>query len=130
MNRAYEYLQGKTYFIATEDGPQARVRPFGSLNVYEDRLYISTTKNKAVYRQLKASPLIEMSAMGEDGWIRITAEAVEEEREEARKALWAQSAARRGVDPDKMDENSAVFYLKDAKAVINRYGAAPEEFTF
>ena len=54
MNKAYEYLKGKTYFIATEDGPQARVRPFGSLYEHEGRVYISTTNNKPVYFQLKA----------------------------------------------------------------------------
>ncbi|MBR6113749.1 MAG: NimC/NimA family protein [Oscillospiraceae bacterium] len=130
MNRAYEYLKGKTYFIATEDGPQARVRPFGSLYQYEDRLYFSTTNNKPVYRQLKTAPLIEISAMGEGGWIRITAEAVEEERREVRERFWRETAERLGRDPGNMSDTMAVFYLKNAAAVINRYGAEPEEFTF
>ena len=130
MNKAYEYLQGKTYFIATEDGAQARVRPFGSLYEREGKLYFSTTNNKPVYAQLKAAPLIEISAMGEGGWIRITAEAVEEERAEVRAALWKESAARLGRDPERMSDTMAAFYLKNATAVINRYGAEPETFTF
>ena len=130
MNKAYEYLKGKTYFIATEDGPQARVRPFGSLFEREGRIYISTTNDKAVYRQLKASPLIEMAAMGEDGWIRITAEAAEEERQEVRAEFWRATAERLGRDPDNVSDTMAVFRLDNAKAVITRYGAEPEEFTF
>ena len=130
MNKAYEYLKGKTYFIATEDGPQARVRPFGSLFEREGRIYISTTNDKAVYRQLKAAPLIEMAAMGEDGWIRITAEAVEEERQEVRAEFWRATASRLGRDPEKVSETMAVFRLDKAKAVITRYGAEPEKFTF
>ena len=130
MNKAYEYLKGKTYFIATEDGPQARVRPFGSLYEREGRVYISTSNDKLVYHQLKIAPLIEMAAMGEDGWIRITAEAVEEVRPEVKADLWRESAARMHRDPDKVSETMAAFWLKNAKAVITRYGAAPEEFTF
>ena len=131
MNRAYEYLkEAKTYFIATEDGPQPRVRPFGSLNIYEGKLYISTVKGKNVYDQMLANPRVELAAMGKDGWIRVTALAIEETDPTAKKALWAQSAARRGADPDKPDENSAVFYLKDASVTITRYGADPETFTF
>ncbi len=130
MNKAYEYLKGKTYFIATEDGPQARVRPFGSLYEHEGKVYISTTNNKPVYRQLKTAPLIEMAAMGEDGWIRITAEAVEEERREVKEKFWREGAARLGRDPDNMSDTMAAFYLKNAKAVITRYGAEPEEIEF
>ena len=80
MRRAYDFLKGHTYFIATEDGDQARVQPFGSLFLYEDRLYISTSNDKKVYEQMKANPKIELAAMGKGGWIRITAEAAEEER--------------------------------------------------
>ena len=76
MQRAYDFLKGHTYFIATEDGDQARVRPFGSLFLHEGKLYISTTKEKKVYEQMKKQPKIEMAAMGQGGWIRITAEAV------------------------------------------------------
>ena len=53
MQRAYDFLKGHTYFIATEEGDQARVRPFGSLFLHENKLYISTTKEKKVYEQLK-----------------------------------------------------------------------------
>ena len=130
MEKVYNYLKGKTYFIATEDGPQARVRPFGSLYVREGRLYISTTNNKPVYRQLKTDPLIEIAAMGEDGWIRITAEAVEEERREILADMWRETAERLGRDPGNMSDTMAAFYLKNATAVITRYGAEPETITF
>ena len=130
MERVFNYLKGKTYFIATEDGPQARVRPFGSLFEREGRLYISTTNNKPVYRPLKTAPLIEMAAMGDNGWIRITAEAVEEERREVLEDMWRETAERLGRDPGNMSDTMAAFYLKNATAVINRYGAEPEMIKF
>ena len=131
LERAFAYLsESRPYFIATEDGDQARVRPFGSLYNLDGKLYISTTKEKPVYTQLKTAPKIELAAMGKDGWIRVTAEAVEEEGREARLTLWKSSAAVLGRDPDNMDESMAAFYLQNAKVTITKNGAEPETFTF
>ncbi len=129
MRRAYDFLKGHTYFIATEDGDQARVRPFGSLFLYEDRLYISTSNDKKVYEQMKANPKIELAAMGKGGWIRITAEAAEEERPEVKALIWRDSAERRHLDPDKMNPAMAAFYLKNGTVSIIR-GQETETFTF
>ena len=129
MQRAYDFLQGHTYFIATEEGDQARVRPFGSLFMYEDRLYISTSNDKKVYEQMKANPKIELAAMGKGGWIRITAEAAEEERPEVKALIWRDSAERRHLDPDKMNPAMAAFYLKNGTVAIIR-GPETEKFTF
>ena len=129
MQRAYDFLKGHTYFIATEEGDQARVRPFGSLFLYEGRLYISTSNDKKVYAQMKANPKIELAAMGKGGWIRITAEAVEEERPEVLELIWRDTAARRNLDPDKMTPGMAAFYLQNGTVAIIR-GQETESFTF
>jgi len=130
IEKVYEYLKGKAYWLATEEGDQARVRPFGSLAMYEGKLYISTVKGKKVYDQMLANPKIELGAMGQGGWIRVEAQAVEETDPAARKALWAANAARRKLDPEKVDENSAPFYLKNGTVTINKTGGEPEIFTF
>ena len=129
MRRADDFLKGHTYCIATEDGDQARVRPFGSLFLYEDRLYISTSNDKKVYEQMKTNPKIELAAMGKGGWIRITAEAAEEERPEVKALIWRDSAERRHLDPDKMNPAMAAFYLKNGTVSIIR-GQETESFTF
>ena len=129
MQRAYDFLKGHTYFIATEDGDQARVRPFGSLFLHEGKLYISTTKEKNVYAQMKKQPKIELAAMGQGGWIRITAEAVEEEDPEIIKLIWKDTAERRHLDPEKMNPNTASFYLQNGTVAIIR-GKETETFTF
>ena len=130
IEKVYEYLKGKVYWLATEEGDQARVRPFGSLAIHEGKLYISTQKGKKVYNQMLTNPRIELGAMGQGGWIRVEAEAVEETDPEARKALRAASAARRKLDPDKPDPNSAPFYLKNATVTINKTGGEQEIFQF
>ena len=129
MQRAYDFLKGHTYFIATEDGDQARVRPFGSLFLHEGKLYISTTNDKKVYAQMKKQPKIEMAAMGQGGWIRITAEAVEEKDPGIIKLIWKDTAERRHLDPEKMNPNTASFYLQNGTVAIIR-GKETETFTF
>ena len=118
MEKVYNILKGKTYFIATDDNGQARVRPFGSLYLYEDKLYISTTRGKDVYDQIKANPKIELAAMVEGGWLRLAAEAIEEERYEVREMLWRDSAERLNRDPDHMEDVMAAFYLQNVTAAI------------
>ena len=129
MQRAYDFLKGHTYFIATEDGDQARVRPFGSLFLHEGKLYISTTNDKKVYEQMKKQPKIEMAAMGQGGWIRITAEVVEEKDPEIIKLIWKDTAERRHLDPEKMNPNTASFYLQNGTVAIIR-GQETETFSF
>ena len=129
MQRAYDFLKGHTYFIATEDGDQARVRPFGSLFLYEGKLYISTNNDKKVFEQMKKNPKIELAAMGKGGWIRITAEAVEEKRSEVLDLIWKDTAARRNLDPEKKSPTMASFCLQNGTVAIIR-GPETETFTF
>ena len=67
-----------TYFLATEEGDQPRVRPFGTIDIFEDKLYIQTGKIKDVSKQMLANPKIEISAFEGGNWIRIEAIAVED----------------------------------------------------
>ena len=74
MHEVYEFLKSAgVYYLATVDGDQPRVRPFGTIDLYDGRLYIQTGKSKDVANQLKANPRIEISAMHEGRWIRLEA---------------------------------------------------------
>ncbi len=117
------------YFLATDDGGQPRVRPFGTAHVFEGRLYFQTGKKKDVSRQLHKNPKVEISAFKDGKWIRIAAEAQEDDRREARKSMLdAYSSLRSGYSED--DGNTEVFYLKNAKASFSSFTEPSETVEF
>lgn len=131
MKEVLEFLkQCGVYYIATVEGDQPRVRPFGAQCVFEGKLYLTTSNQKPVYAQMKANSKIEISGMSPDGrWIRLTAEAVFDERREARKAMLdANPELGRMYSLD--DGKFEVFYLRNASAVICSFTSAPEKFSF
>jgi uncharacterized pyridoxamine 5'-phosphate oxidase family protein len=130
MQEVYEFLkQSGTYYLATADGDQPRVRPFGTVNIFENRLYIQTGKVKNVYKQIKANSKIEISAMLKDKWIRVEATAVEDDRVEARQSmLEAYPSLQKMYKAD--DGNTVVLYLKDATATFFSFSDAPKVVKF
>lgn len=99
MNRIVEELKKVgTFYIATIDGDQARVRPFGSVTEIDGQLYICTNNQKDVYKQMIANPKIEISGMGKDGtWLRISGKAVRDDRDEARAQMLADPTGPSGL---------------------------------
>lgn len=119
MKEAYEFLKkSQVYYLATMEGDQPRVRPFGTYDWFEDKLYIQTGLKKNVAKQILANPKIEIVAMHEGKWIRITAEAVLDERVEAQEHLLA-AYPELQVMYKPGDGNTAVFYLENAEVAIN-----------
>ena len=118
MNRVYEFLrEAKVYYLATLDGGQARVRPFGTINMYDGRLYIMTKNGKKVSDQMKANPRVELTAMRGDDWIRITCEAhLDPRREAVASMVDAHPHLAQFYRAD--DPNTEVFYLTRATAII------------
>jgi len=119
MKEVYEFLKNAgVYYLATVEGNQPRVRPFGTVNIFEDKLYIQTGKKKPVAKQIKDNPKVEISAMTPDGkWIRLSAEAVLDENIEAQKhMLDAYPELQSMYQPG--DGNTEVYYLKNAEAQI------------
>ncbi|MDR1732086.1 MAG: pyridoxamine 5'-phosphate oxidase family protein [Synergistaceae bacterium] len=102
------------YYIATMEGDQPRVRPFGSLGIFEGRLYIQTGKIKDVSKQLAANPKVEICALDKNGtWVRIQAVAVDDPRREPKQLLIdLQPGLEKMYSAD--DDNTQVLYLKDA----------------
>ncbi|MCM1536755.1 MAG: pyridoxamine 5'-phosphate oxidase family protein [Clostridium sp.] len=118
MNEVYEFLKNsQVYYLATMEGDRPRVRPFGTVDLFEGKLYIQTGLKKDVAKQMLANPKIEISAMYDGRWIRIAAEAVLDERTSAQEHLLeAYPNLQAMYKPG--DGNTAVFYLKNAVADI------------
>ncbi len=130
MNEIYEFLkQAGVYYLATVEGDQPRVRPFGTIDVFEGRLYIHTGLSKDVARQMLANPKVELCAFREGRWIRVTAEAVHDANVEAEAhMLDAHPELKPMYKPG--DGNTAVFALTNGSAVIASFGAEPETYSF
>lgn len=130
MKEVYEFLKKcNTYYLATADGDQPRVRPFGTVNVFEGKLYIQTGKVKNVFKQMKTNPKVEICGMLDERWIRVDATAVEDDRLEARQAMLdAYPSLTKIYKAD--DGNTVVLYLKDATATIYSFTEAPKVIRF
>ena len=118
-----------TYYLATVEGDQPRVRPFGTAHVFEGKLYIQTGKVKPVSHQMLANPKIEICAFQKGQWLRIQALAIEDDRVEARKSMLdAYPNLRDRYDEN--DGNTQVFYLKDAVATFSSFTAPSRTVNF
>ena len=130
MQEVLQFLKdAKTYYLATVDGDKARVRPFGTAHIFEDKLYIQTGKVKDVSKQMGANPNVEICAMAGGKWIRIQAQAVEDDRNEARSSMleaYPNLKNRYAVE----DGNCQVLYLKDATATISSFTDEPKVIKF
>lgn len=130
MKRVYDFLKkAETYYLATVEGDRPRVRPFGTVNEFEGRLYIQTGKAKPVSRQLAANPKAEICAFSGGEWIRISCELVEDDRTEAKKAMLDAYPNLRAMY-DENDGNTQVFYMKNATATISSFTAEPVVIKF
>ncbi len=130
MERTCKFLKDAgVYYLATAEGDQPRVRPFGTAHIFEGRLYIQTGKKKPVAHQIAANPKAEICAFKDGVWLRLSGELVPDERVEAKKSMLDAYPELRGMY-DENDGNTVVYYFKNAVAVFASFGAAPETETF
>ncbi|MDR0814424.1 MAG: pyridoxamine 5'-phosphate oxidase family protein [Bacteroidales bacterium] len=118
------------YFIATVEGDQPRVRAFGTIHIFENKLYIQTGKAKKVAQQIKANPKIEICAFdGDKSWIRIQAVATEDNRREAKQSILdAYPDLKSMYSAD--DNKTQVYYLKEATAYISSFSGETKVIKF
>ena len=125
MDSVVKFLkEAGTYYLATIDGDQPRVRPFGTINVFEGKIYIQTGKIKDVSKQLHANPKAEICAFKDGEWIRVAGELIEDDRIEARQAMLDAYPSLQGMYKAD-DGNTEVLYFKDATATFYSFGGAP-----
>ena len=130
MKRVLDFLKkAEVYYLATVEGDQPRVRPFGTINEFEGKLYVQTGKVKPTSKQLAANPKAEICAFCDGAWIRVACELVEDDRFEARKSMLDAYPNLRHMY-DENDGNTQVRYMQNATATINSFGGAPVVIEF
>lgn len=130
MQRIIDFLKdAETYYLATVEGDQPRVRPFGTIHAFEGKLYIQTGKVKAVSKQIHANPKVELCAFKDGTWLRLAGELVEDDRTEARQSMldaYPMLQSMYAAD----DGNTEVFYFKNATAAFCSFTSEPEIVKF
>lgn len=130
MQEIVEFLKSAgTYFLSTADGDQPRVRPFGTAEVFEGRLYIQTGKSKDVSKQLQANPRAEICAFKDGVWLRVSGELVRDDRREAKVHMLDAYPELKGMYSAD-DDNTEVLYFKNGKATFSSFTAAPRSVEF
>ncbi|WP_306488501.1 pyridoxamine 5'-phosphate oxidase family protein [Agathobaculum sp.] len=130
MQEVYEFLKKcGTYYLGTVDGDQPRVRPFGTIDLFDGRLTIQTGKIKDVSRQMIRNPKIEICAFDGERWLRIAATAVEDSRIEAQEHMLAAYPSLQGMY-QAGDGNTQIFALTQVTATFSSFTEAPRTVTF
>ena len=125
MQEVHDFLKDcGAYYLATVEGDQPRVRPFGTVNIFDGKLYIQTGKVKAVSKQMGVNPKIEICAWNGDEWLRVKAIAVEDDRVEARQSMLDAYPELQEMY-SATDDNTQVLYLKDAVATFASFAGSP-----
>lgn len=130
MNEVLDFLKKCwTYYLATVDWDQPRVRPFWTINIFNNKLYIQTWKSKNVWKQIQANPKVELCWFFDWDWIRVSWELVRDENIEAKKDMLDHYPELRGMY-DENDDNTEVLYFKNATATISSFTKPPKTFNF
>ena len=130
MEKVVKFLKDAgTYYLATVEGDQPRVRPFGTAHIFEGRLYIQTGKKKDVSKQLHINPKAEICAFKDGEWLRVAGELIEDDRVEERQSMLdAYPSLKSMYAAD--DGNTEVFYFKNATATFSSFTHEPEVVKF
>lgn len=130
MQKVCDFLKKVgTYYLATAEGDQPHVRPFGTAHIFEGKLYIQTGKKKPVAHQLGENPKAEICAFDGEKWLRVTGELVADDRVVAKKSMLDDYPELRAMYNEN-DDNTIVYYFKNATAVFSSFTAAPETIHF
>ena len=130
MQEVYEFLKKcGVYYLATVEGDQPRVRPFGTVDIFEDKLYIQTGKVKEVSKQIQANPKVEISAFADGVWVRISGKLVRDDRIEPKKHMLDAYPNLQAMYSAE-DYNTEVLYFEDATATFSSFTAEPKVIKF
>ena len=121
MKEVYDFIKEcGVYYLATLDNDKPRVRPFGTLEIFEDKLYLQTGKKKDVYKQIINNSNVEICGFKDGRWLRIECKLIPDDRVEAKKDMLDKNPELRGMY-NELDDNTIVLYLKDAKATFSSF---------
>ena len=130
MQEVLEFLKTcGTYYLATVDGDQPRVRPFGTIHIFEDKLYIQTGKSKDVSKQIQKNPKVELCGFAQGKWVRVAGELVRDDRIEAKKSMLDAYPSLQNMYSAE-DDNTEVLFFKNTTATFSSFTEAPRTVTF
>ncbi len=130
MKEIQEFLKEcGVYYLATLEGDQPRVRPFGTAEIFENHLYIQTGKKKDVFKQIEKNNNVEICAFKDGKWIRVTGKLLLDERVEAKKYMLDMNPNLRSMY-NELDDNTAVLYFENGKAIISSFTDEPKIINF
>ena len=130
MESVYKFLkEAQTYYLATVEGDQPRVRPFGTIDFFEDRLYIQTGKVKEVSKQIQANPKVEICAFMNGTWLRVAGKLVRDDRIEPKVHMLEEYPSLKAMYSAE-DDNTEVLYLEDATATFSSFTEPPRTVKF
>jgi uncharacterized pyridoxamine 5'-phosphate oxidase family protein len=130
MNEVYEFLKNcGTYYIATVEGDQPRVRPFGTVDIFEGKLYIQTGKVKEVSKQIQTNPKVELCAFADGKWVRVAGKLVRDDRVEAKKHMLDNYPQLKSMYSAE-DDNTEVLYFEEAVATFYSFADKPKVVKF
>lgn len=130
MQSVYDFMKKcGVYYLATVEGDQPRVRPFGTVDIFEDKLYIQMGKVKNVSKQIQANPKVEICCFADGTWLRVAGKLVRDDRREAKAHMLDTYPHLRGMYSED-DDNTEVLYFVDATATFSSFTDAPKVVTF
>ena len=130
MKEVQEFLKDcGVYYLATVDNNKPKVRPFGTAEIFEDKLYIQTGKSKDVSKQIEVNPNVEICAFKDGRWLRLSGKLVRDDRVEAKKDMLDKNPNLRGMYNEN-DDNTEVLYFENAKAVFSSFTDTPKVIEF
>ena len=130
MKEVFDFLKkAGVFYLATIDGDKPRVRPFGAINIFEDKMYIQTGKIKNVSKQMQINPNVEICAFTEGKWLRVEAKVVRDDRREAKVSMLEANPSLKGMYSAD-DDNTEVLYLENVKATFYSFTEEPKTINF
>ncbi len=130
MNEVYDFIKAcGTYYLATVEDGQPRNRPFGTVNIFDGKLYIQTGKSKEVSKQIQKNPKVEICCFKDGKWLRLAGELVRDDRREAKADMLEHYPELKGMYSAD-DDNTEVLYFKNATATFFTFAGTPKEVKF
>ena len=129
MKEVYDFLKEcQTYYLATVDGNEPKVRPFGTVNIFEDKLYIQTGKGKNVSKQIEKNNNVELCGFNKGQWIRVSGKLIRDERVEAKKSMLDNYPELRGMYNENDDVTEVLYFDNNSlKATLYSFTSEPKE---
>ena len=129
INKVYSFLEeAKVFYLATDEGGQPRVRPYGAMLMFENKIYIMAFHKTNATKQIAVNPKAELCAF-KGKTLRISCTLIEDNRQAVKDAMTEKMPALKPVIGEK-GENAVMYYLKDATATFFNMMEETESLTF